>query len=424
MNYLCEYTSIPVPRVHHWDLTEESPHQLGPYIIEDFMEGENLGDLLKKPTQNEAETAILDPDIDEAKLNIIYEQVAGFMLELSRLEFPRIGAISKDTSSGQWNVTDPPLTYDMNEVVTLAGFPADHFTTMESFGSASDYFSARAQCLQTQLDAQRNIAFEDKDITWSRFIARRCFAKLIPTHGTIDDSGPFQLFCDDMRPSNMLADPKTMRITAVLDLEFTNVMPAQFAYDVPWWLLLGQPGILVSEGKQEFLDLFIPRKDQFIHAMERVEARSLLPAGEPRLSARMRDSWDSERFWFNLASRSSFDVDEIFWKILHKEGLGETILDTATLAEKEAFLKRKNDQFQIYWTEKKNDVRFTKKFLESKLDTFVLTRFFRLFFFFPFPESGHQEAAKRNQSLFLRLICTISFPLNICNTPKHWGGGR
>ena len=75
------------------------------------MEGENLGDLLKKPTGNEADPAILDPDIDEAKLNIVYEQVAGFMLELSRVEFPRIGAISKDTVSGEWTVVEPPLTY-------------------------------------------------------------------------------------------------------------------------------------------------------------------------------------------------------------------------------------------------------------------------------------------------------------------------
>jgi hypothetical protein len=97
-----------------------------------------------------------------------------------------------------------------------------------------------------------------------------------PTHGIVDDSGPFRVFCDDLRPLNMLVNPKTMRITALLDFEFTNVMPAQFAYDLPWWLILQPPGIGVSEGKQEFLDLFEPRKEQFIYAIERVEARSAL----------------------------------------------------------------------------------------------------------------------------------------------------
>lgn len=281
-------------------------------MIEEFIEGENLGDTLKKPTEDEADPAILDPDIDEAKLNFVYEQVAGFMLELSRLEFPRIGAISKDPISGGWAVTEPALTYDMNEVVGFTGFPAEYFTAMPLFDRSSDYFAARGQCLQAHLETQRNIAFEERDITCNRYVARQYFRKLIPTHGIIDDSGPFRVFCDDLRPSNMLVDPKTMRITALLDFEFTNVMPAQFAYDLPWWLILRQPGIAVGEGKQGFMDLCEPRKEQFIHAMERVEAKSALPAGEPRLSTRMRESWDSGRFWFNLASRSSFDIDQIY----------------------------------------------------------------------------------------------------------------
>ena len=69
------------------------------------------------------------------------------------------------------------------------------------------------------------------------YIARKLFAKLIPQY-CIDDCGPFRLFCDDIRPQNILLDPDTLSITAVLDLEFTNATPAQFAYDPPWWLLL------------------------------------------------------------------------------------------------------------------------------------------------------------------------------------------
>jgi hypothetical protein len=270
------------------------------------------------------------------------------MLELSRLEFPCIRAISRDTVSGEWTIAEPPLTYDMNEVVSFAGFPADHFATMPSFTRSSDYFAARAQCLQAHLKTQRNIAFEDRDITWNRYVARHCFGKLILTHGIVENSGPFRVFCNDLRPLNMLVNPKTMRITALLNFEFTNVMPAQFAYDLPWWLILQPPGIGVSEEKQEFLALFEPRKEQFIHVIERVEARSTLPAGEPRLSARIQESWDSERFWFNLVLRSSFDVDQIYWEVLYNKGLGEAMLDTAALARKKEFLKQKKDQFKAY----------------------------------------------------------------------------
>ncbi|KAK1994720.1 hypothetical protein LX36DRAFT_660304, partial [Colletotrichum falcatum] len=92
--------------------------------------------------------------------------------------------------------------------------------------------------------------------------------------------------------------------------------------------------------------------------MERAEARSRLATEKTSLSARMQDSWDSGRFWFNLASRSSFDIGEIYWEVLHKYGLGEAILDSAILRGKEAFLQRKKAQFDAYRREKESDQRF------------------------------------------------------------------
>ncbi|KAI1503610.1 kinase-like domain-containing protein [Biscogniauxia marginata] len=353
MDYVREHTNIPVPRVHCWGLTKESPGQLGPFIIMDFVEGQNLGRFLAPPTEDKTKLVFLDPNVDDATLDTIYEQIASFMLELSRLKFPRIG---------EWAVTGRPLTYDMNEVVTVGSCPAEHFAAMGPFDRATDYFGACAQYFQTHLEAQRNIAGDDEDVAWSQFVARRCFAGLIPAYGTVDNDGPFQLFCDDLRPTNMLVDPKTLRITAVFDLEFTNIMPAQFTYDVPWWLLLQPPAVWLRDNEMEkFLRLFRPRNDQFIRAMERAEAKSSLPAGEPCLSARMRDSWDTRRFWFNLASRCSFDVDDFYWQALHKTGLGEAMLDSVTLAEKERFLKQKMLQVEEYCKEKESDERFAEE---------------------------------------------------------------
>lgn len=362
MEYLREHTNIPIPRVHCWGLTEESPAQLGLFIIMDLIEGENLGRFLAPPTKDKSKPVLLDPITNDAKLDVIYEQLAGFMLELSRLHFPRIGAISKNAASGEWIVTGRPLTYDMNEVVTVGGCPAEHFTAISPFDRATDYFAACAQYFQTHLDAQHNIAGDDEELAWNRFLARRCFAKLIPEYSTIGDNGPFRHFCDDLRPTNMLIDPKTLRITAVFDFKFTNVMPAQFAYDLPWWLLLQPPAVWLRDDEiEDFLRLFEPRKDQFIRAMERVESKLSLPAGKPCLSARMRDSWDTRHFWFNLAARCSFDVDDFYWQALHKEGLGETLLHSATLAEKEEFLRYKMHQVEEYCKEKESDERFAEE---------------------------------------------------------------
>jgi hypothetical protein len=139
----------------------------------DFVEGQSLGRFLARPTEDKTKLIFLDPNADEIKLDTIYEQIAGFMLELSRPEFPRIGAISKDATSGEWVVTRRPLTYDMNEVVTVGACPAEPFTTctagrtcplMTPFDRSSDYFAACGTYFQSHLEAQRNIAGDSEDL--------------------------------------------------------------------------------------------------------------------------------------------------------------------------------------------------------------------------------------------------------------------
>jgi hypothetical protein len=105
----------------------------------------------------------------------------------------------------------------------------------------------------------------------------------------------------------MLADPETLQITAVLDFEFTNAMPAQYLYDVPSWLLLASPHCwLERDDKASFDELFIPQMELFIREVEKVESEyPPLDKEEPlhHLSASMRESWSSGRFWFNYAMR-------------------------------------------------------------------------------------------------------------------------
>jgi hypothetical protein len=63
----------------------------------------------------------------------------------------------------------------------------------------------------------------------------------------------------------MLIDPETLRITAILDFEFTNAMPAEFTYDPPWWLLLSGPEMRLERcAMEEFLTLYEPEMEQFL----------------------------------------------------------------------------------------------------------------------------------------------------------------
>ncbi|KAL5330170.1 hypothetical protein ACEPPN_003695 [Leptodophora sp. 'Broadleaf-Isolate-01'] len=268
MEYLSENTTVPLPRVHSWGLTVDSPQQFGPFIIMDYIDGTLLSTVLKQPTESEQEGVVLNPNIDNTILDKIYYQIADYMLQLSQLTFSRIGAISKEYASNTWSVTGRPLTYNMNELATVAGYPDDQFPTTP-FDSASNYLRSVAKEHLTHLWTQRNLA-DDSKIAQERFIARHQFAQLISKY-CVDDAGPFIPFCDGMRPSNMLVDPETLRITAVLDFEFTNTMPAQFAYDPPWWLLSSGPEMWLDRcAMGEFLACYEPRMEQFLRALERV----------------------------------------------------------------------------------------------------------------------------------------------------------
>jgi hypothetical protein len=249
-----------------WGRTLDSPRQLGPFIIIDYADGTHLSDVLRKPTLSKQDKEILNPDIDGTTLDIIYRQLADFMLQLYELNFTQIGAVSEDLcGSNTWSFTERPLTYNMNELATCTGYPIDQFPT-RPFASANKYFRALADQHLIQLKTQRNLATNPEDAR-RRYIARHLFAELA-ARNHINKDGPFNLCCDDLRPGNILVDPKTLRITAILDLEFTNSMPAQFAYDPPWWLLLVGPDMWLERGHtmEEFVSLYEPRLVQFLRA--------------------------------------------------------------------------------------------------------------------------------------------------------------
>ncbi|KAL5345194.1 hypothetical protein ACLOAV_009563 [Pseudogymnoascus australis] len=65
MKYLSQNTTIPLPRVISWGLTKESPQQLGPFIIMDYVDGTRLSTMLKRPTENDEEDVILNPFASE-----------------------------------------------------------------------------------------------------------------------------------------------------------------------------------------------------------------------------------------------------------------------------------------------------------------------------------------------------------------------
>jgi hypothetical protein len=182
------------------------------------------------------------------------------------------------------------------------------------------------------------------------YIVRHIFAKSVDKY-VIDDSGPFKLFCDDFRPQNILVDPETLRIKAVLDLEFTNTMPSQFASEPPWWLILVGPDsyVLRDHTVEDWVKAYEPRLQHFLQVMERVEeARGDLSDGRTPLSGLMRESWDTKRFWFNYAARKPFDVEPLFEICIDKGSIGVESLDEETRAGLEPFVEMKMAQLKAH----------------------------------------------------------------------------
>jgi hypothetical protein len=273
----------------------------------------------------------------------VYEKLAEFLLELSRLDFDAIGGITKNPDTNEWQATEKPFTYNMNEMaVTVMNYPLGTFPTAP-FPTTREYLEYQSDENLTHLRIQRNLA-HDREDAWKKYIARHQFRKLIPKY-CMDNNGPFKLFCEDLQPSNMLADPETLKVNAILDWEFTHAMPAQFTYDPPWWLILKGPDMWLDRySMKEFLAGYEPRLEQFLRALERVEARSS-PLDFVMFS-QMRESWENKRFWFDYGIRKSLDVDEIYWEVFHQEG--DDVADAEKQREMEEWIESKMMDVRAY----------------------------------------------------------------------------
>jgi len=96
MRYIAAHTTIPVPHVYRHGTAAENPTGLGPFIIMDWIDHENdICDAHRDPSRPVEQRSILDPAVDEARLERLYRQVADIFLQLQRLKFPRIGSLSQ-----------------------------------------------------------------------------------------------------------------------------------------------------------------------------------------------------------------------------------------------------------------------------------------------------------------------------------------
>lgn len=101
MSFIRHYTTIPVPKVHHWGLARQNPLGLGPYIITDFIEGIPLATLWNYDLDFSKDH---DSDIAEGHLREVYKQLSSFALDLAERDFPTVSSVVHDYHSRHYRM--------------------------------------------------------------------------------------------------------------------------------------------------------------------------------------------------------------------------------------------------------------------------------------------------------------------------------
>ncbi|OJJ67529.1 hypothetical protein ASPBRDRAFT_135102 [Aspergillus brasiliensis CBS 101740] len=317
MKFLAQNTALPVPHIlgmGRWGC--------GPYLVMTFVEGTLLSNRLRDPTTH---SPSLNPNVSDSDIESAYRVMAQVILELSKPIFSSIGALAE--GSRVWKVVQRPLSLNMNELVRVGNLPPGIFAE-KTFSTAGEYFEELARQQLLHLKYQRNNAVEDEQDCRRKYIARCLFRKLGREY-TKEQSGPFHLYCDDLRPSNVLVAEESFALTGVIDWEFTYIATAEFTYTAPWWLLFESPEAWESD-LNVFLTRYTPRLQLFLNVLrvcedEQIQQGSMMDY--QRLSGRMAESMENGLFWFCLAARKSFMFDDIFWQVIDKTYFGQGSLE-------------------------------------------------------------------------------------------------
>ncbi|KAL9056566.1 MAG: hypothetical protein Q9162_002849 [Coniocarpon cinnabarinum] len=254
----------------------------------------------------------LHHDVLPSTLESMYTIIAKFMLQLWEPSFSAIGAIDE-----RGHVRHRPLALDMNELVQLGGLPRS-VLPQKTFNSSEEYFVALAQ---SHLDLYRRL------------------------HQAQYATQHFKLFNDDLDPSSFLLN-EAHNLVGVIDWEYTNALPADFALAPPWSLLLCRPESHHYDDIERWARAYSPRLNTFLSCLRRVERERKAKGGwgpGHTLSEGMQKSWDSGDFWIIMASRRSFIFDPIFWRWIAPRFFGKGVEAWRELYEEELSAVEKKD---------------------------------------------------------------------------------
>lgn len=143
MRFLTDQTSIPVPFILHSGTKGDIPLGLSPFVMMEYIEHDTkMYDALNRPGCPKEERGILDPSIDEDRLEMLYGQLAGIQLQLSRPSIPRIGSLSQNDDLGG---NTPAIVNEYERPCTSGRFSAFE-TTRHTYDIRHSFFIPGSPC--------------------------------------------------------------------------------------------------------------------------------------------------------------------------------------------------------------------------------------------------------------------------------------
>ena len=127
LSFIRNRTTIPVPRVQAWGPAASNSLGLGPFIMMDFINGVSLSDLLQDPNA-ERPSRVMREDISDNHIEVIYRQLANFLLQLFKLDFDRIGSLPSPQVEAGSPTPPRPLTFKAHSILQNGG--------VETFGTS------------------------------------------------------------------------------------------------------------------------------------------------------------------------------------------------------------------------------------------------------------------------------------------------
>ncbi|KAH7264862.1 uncharacterized protein BKA55DRAFT_718210 [Fusarium redolens] len=238
MSYLAKHTEIPVPMLFFYT-SSSSSSEIGPAMILPYIESRrNMSDALAKPDQDPEETQVLDPGIHEEDLIRLYWKMCKLLIQLFKPSLDKIGSLVERNENH--SVAGRPITQNMDDMVYMASIPRSVFPpSNQVYQRADEWYTVSASMHMAQLLFQHNDLVQSEDDCRNKYVARYLFHSLakkgqLSTFGFLEDNwsaqskflelscpmpnrtGSFRLWCDDLRPHNILLNLSD-NIEAALD---------------------------------------------------------------------------------------------------------------------------------------------------------------------------------------------------------------